>query len=66
MSGEAGGPGWDSERPWERGRQPCRWLAMVKRMSRVTEQQSRCFTASSRLEWPWDYSWGSAVEPTAP
>lgn len=27
MSGEASGPGWDSERPWEHDRQPCGKLA---------------------------------------
>lgn len=65
MSGEAGGPGWHSKRPWERDRQPCRWLVMVKPKGRVAEQRSRCLTASSHLEWPWDQSWGNAAKPTA-
>lgn len=52
VSGEAGGPSWDSQWPRECDQQPCRWLAVVKwLMSRVTEQQSRCFMASSCLEW---------------
>lgn len=41
------------------------WLATAKQMSRVTEQWSRCCTASSCLERPWDYSWGNVVKPTA-
>lgn len=64
--GRQAAPARTARGPGKCDRRPCRWLAMAKQMRRVTGRQSRCFTASSRLEWPWDCSWGNAVKPTAP